>query len=306
MICSTSTASSWYQAYRVSGSAMPCILSPGTYIRFTLTQRLTSRCFERFWNIGRSHVRRLTRGTATSESGSGNSNSSSIVRIHSSISPPSDGCIDYARSWAWQQALLGRRLALRRRRKEAPSLYTDIVDEDSVLLFEHNPVYTLGRGASEDHLTFLQDGTEECQVIRSKLSRKVPSSSIRGKSARLAMNKPLNDEILLQNPVEDVVELLSTIACPVQAPNGVPIYRVDRGGEVTFHGPNQLVVYPNFDLRRPPFQQDLHWYLRMVEEVVIQTLKNFEIESERDEINTGVLHEISVVAEACYSKFLNV
>ena len=266
---------------------MSCILTTRTYVRYPLTQRQFSRCCERFWNIGRPQIRRLTRGAATSELNSANSDSSSIVRIHSSISPASDGCIDYARSWAWQQALLGRRLALRRRRQEAPTNYTDAVDEDSILLFEHNPVYTLGRGASEDHLTFLQDGTAECQVIRSKLSRKVPSSALKDKSARLAMNKPLNDEILLQKPVEDVVEILSTIACPVQAPNGVPIYRVDRGGEVTFHGPNQLVVYPNFDLRRPPFQQDLHWYLRMVEEVVIQTLMYFDIESKRDEINTG-------------------
>lgn len=72
------------------------------------------------------------------------------------------------------------------------------------------------------------------------------------------------------------------------APNGVPIYRVERGGEVTFHGPGQLVVYPLFDLRRQPFQQDLHLYLRMVEEVIIRTLREYEIDACRDEINTGV------------------
>lgn len=72
------------------------------------------------------------------------------------------------------------------------------------------------------------------------------------------------------------------------APNGVPIYRMERGGEVTFHGPGQLVVYPLSDLRRPPYKQDLHWYLRMVEEVVIQTLLAYDIKGNRDDINTGV------------------
>ena len=81
----------------------------------------------------------------------------------------------------------------------------------------------------------------------------------------------------------------SLLVWVIVAPNGVPIYRVDRGGEVTFHGPSQLMVYPNFDLRKPPFQQDLHWYLRMVEEVVIETLAHYDIESQRDEINTGML-----------------
>jgi len=72
------------------------------------------------------------------------------------------------------------------------------------------------------------------------------------------------------------------------APNGVPIYRVERGGEVTFHGPGQLVVYPLLDLKRVPLKQDLHWYLRMVEEVVILTLQHYDIDACRDEVNTGV------------------
>lgn len=89
---------------------------------------------------------------------------------------------------------------------------------------------------------------------------------------------------------------MTDISTPVMAPNNVPIYRVERGGEVTFHGPGQLVVYPQFDLRRLPFQQDLHWYLRMVEQVVILTLQEFGIEGYRDEINTGVWVNGSKVA----------
>ena len=62
--------------------------------------------------------------------------------------------------------------------------------------------------------------------------------------------------------------------------------------EVTFHGPSQLVVYPMFDLKHgpnsPSYKADLHWYLRMIEEVIIQTLSHYNIDGNRDEINTGV------------------
>ena len=71
------------------------------------------------------------------------------------------------------------------------------------------------------------------------------------------------------------------------APNHVPIYRIERGGEVTYHGPGQLVVYPLIYLKRKPYQEDLHWYLRQMEEVVIQTLQYYDLEGVRDEINTG-------------------
>lgn len=47
-----------------------------------------------------------------------------------------------------------------------------------------------------------------------------------------------------------------------------PLYRTERGGEVTYHGPGQLVLYPIINLRH--FQQDLHWYLRRLEEVIIR------------------------------------
>ncbi len=47
-----------------------------------------------------------------------------------------------------------------------------------------------------------------------------------------------------------------------------PLYRTERGGEVTYHGPGQLVLYPIVNLRN--HQQDLHWYLRGLEEIVIR------------------------------------
>ena len=68
--------------------------------------------------------------------------------------------------------------------------------------------------------------------------------------------------------------------------DGVDVYRVDRGGGVTFHGPGQLVGYPVLGLgdSRP----DIHRYLRDLEEVIIRTLAAFGVESRRDESFTGV------------------
>lgn len=64
------------------------------------------------------------------------------------------------------------------------------------------------------------------------------------------------------------------------------LIRVDRGGEVTYHGPGQVVVYPILDLNH--HKKDLHWYLRQVEEVVIKTLAKFDIKGERVDGLTGV------------------
>ena len=52
------------------------------------------------------------------------------------------------------------------------------------------------------------------------------------------------------------------------AARGVELFEVERGGDVTFHGPGQLVGYPIVDLTR--HRQDLHWYLRQLEEVMIR------------------------------------
>jgi lipoyl(octanoyl) transferase len=67
---------------------------------------------------------------------------------------------------------------------------------------------------------------------------------------------------------------------------GVEVHEVERGGDVTFHGPGQLVGYPIFDLKR--HRQDLHWYLRQVEEALIVALAEVGIEADRHPGYTGV------------------
>ncbi|MGH7699822.1 MAG: lipoyl(octanoyl) transferase LipB [Gemmatimonadales bacterium] len=120
------------------------------------------------------------------------------------------GRVTYARALAWQRALAADRIARR-------------LDHDVLLLLEHPPVITLGRGSRPDHLL---------------------------------------------------------------RPDGVPVVEIERGGDVTFHGPGQLVGYPILDLagHRP----DLHWYLRTLERALIAGLARLGLAAERHPGYTGV------------------
>jgi lipoate-protein ligase B len=66
----------------------------------------------------------------------------------------------------------------------------------------------------------------------------------------------------------------------------LPVYHVERGGDVTYHGPGQLVGYPILKLLGP--EQDIHGYLNRIEEVIIRTVSNFGVEAERSNRQTGV------------------
>lgn len=67
---------------------------------------------------------------------------------------------------------------------------------------------------------------------------------------------------------------------------GIEYYQINRGGDITYHGPGQLVVYPIFDLDM--FFRDVHRYVRSLEEAVIRTLSDFEITGIRVNEYTGV------------------
>ena len=123
------------------------------------------------------------------------------------------GQVDYAEAWAWQQSLVAAR-------REDPSL------EDLLILLEHPPTYTLGKGASLEFVKF--------------------------------------DPATLD----------------------LPVYRVERGGEVTHHCPGQVVGYPIMNLRY--YQQDLHWYLRQLEEILIRVLALYDLKGDRLPGFTGV------------------
>ena len=103
------------------------------------------------------------------------------------------------------------------------------IDHDLLLLVEHEPTVTLGRGTRAQSLP-------------------LPPEEIRRR--------------------------------------GLTVTEIERGGDVTWHGPGQLVGYPILDLTR--HRPDLHWYLRQVEETLIRGLARLEIPAERNPGLTGV------------------
>ena len=76
-------------------------------------------------------------------------------------------------------------------------------------------------------------------------------------------------------------------ASNVLAPKEVPIYRTSRGGDVTYHGPGQSVVYPIIDLRSK-LRKDVHRYLRNLEMTAIRTLEDFGLKGTRRPPFTGI------------------
>jgi lipoate-protein ligase B len=112
-------------------------------------------------------------------------------------------------------------------------------------------------------------------------------------AARARISGELSEDLLLLVEHPPVVTLGRSskarhlIASPeLLAARGVEHFEVERGGDVTFHGPGQLVGYPIIDLKR--HKQDLHWYLRQVEEALIRALADAEIPAERNPGWTGV------------------
>ena len=97
--------------------------------------------------------------------------------------------------------------------------------QDTLILVEHEPVYTLGKNANKHHLLQSRD-------------------------------------------------------------KSVEVHKIERGGDVTFHGPGQLVGYPILDLRN--YKKSVSWYMRTLEELTIRVLKEFDIKGRRIKGLTGV------------------
>ena len=67
---------------------------------------------------------------------------------------------------------------------------------------------------------------------------------------------------------------------------GISFFKSNRGGDITFHGPGQIVGYPIIDLEA--FKPDIRWYMRSLEEVIIRTISEYGLKGERSEGETGV------------------
>ena len=121
------------------------------------------------------------------------------------------GMCSYQDAWDLQKNIQARRIAGN--------------DRDTLLLVEHEPVYTFGKNANQNHL--------------------------------------------LQH-----------------YPENVQIFNIERGGDITYHGPGQLVGYPILDLHN--YKKNISWYMRSLEQVIIDTLDIWGLKALRKEGLTGV------------------
>ncbi len=142
------------------------------------------------------------------------------------------GTIGYKEAWDFQESLLERNLAVKKRNRERELGQRD--DEKEItashfLLCEHHPVFTLGKSGHIENLL-------------------------------------VNNEVL-------------------QA-KGISFFKTNRGGDITFHGPEQIVGYPILDLEM--LKPDIVAYMRNLEEIIIRTLAEYGIKGVRSEGETGV------------------
>jgi lipoyl(octanoyl) transferase len=146
------------------------------------------------------------------------------------------GRVPYRRAWAMQKAHVAAQVAAAvRATSDARDGRADMASTtapppssssvgDAIMMVEHDPVYTLGRGAAVENVLF--------DMNAASASSAVPEC-----------------------------------------------IRVDRGGEVTYHGPGQVVMYPLLNLAN--FRKDVRWLVCRVEDVVIATVKDFGLKGER-------------------------
>jgi len=112
------------------------------------------------------------------------------------------------------------------------------------------------------------------------------------KTFELKKQKEINDTIyLLEHPHTYTLGKVASKSNLIGSENylkenKISVYEIDRGGDITYHGPGQIVGYPIIDLSQ--WKQDTHLYLRSLEEVIILTCKEYNLNPERNEKYTGV------------------
>jgi lipoyl(octanoyl) transferase len=109
-------------------------------------------------------------------------------------------------------------------------------------------------------------------------------------------NGDIVDEILLleHEPVYTIGRTSDRSSLPNENSLPHPLFAINRGGQATYHGPGQLVGYPILNLKR--YGQDLHRYLRWLEDVLVKLLATYEIEARAREGLTGVWVEQRKIA----------
>lgn len=151
----------------------------------------------------------------------------------------------------------------------------------------------MGGAATLDSARSIESGLAPMHVVHLGLVPYARGLELQRAVAHARISGEIAHDVLLLLEHPPVVTLgrsskaQNLVASPaLLAARGVELFEAERGGDVTFHGPGQLVGYPIVNLRG--HRQDLHWYLRQVEAVLMHALDKIGISSERSEGRTGV------------------
>ena len=134
--------------------------------------------------------------------------------------------------------------------------------------------------------------TEKCYVLKLgildygkayELQKRLLQEHLQGKGSNFLLLLQHNPVITIGRSGSKGNILVSKSALTAA---GIETYEIERGGDVTYHGPGQLTGYPIIDLRKS--RKDVHWYLRQLEEVIIRVLAEYGIAGQRMEGYTGV------------------
>jgi len=124
----------------------------------------------------------------------------------------------------------------------------------------------------------LVEYSEACRLQKSLLARRLEGDT---GDTLLLLEHPPTITVGRAGKLENILATQSELA-----EKGVTVFFTDRGGDVTYHGPGQLVGYPIIDLRER--SRDIHSYLHNLEEVLIRTLADFSVKAGRDKTHSGV------------------
>jgi lipoyl(octanoyl) transferase len=156
-----------------------------------------------------------------------------------------------------------------------------------------NPVLRDARDGTSAGDEAAGPGTRDLEVVDLGVRRYADVLELQRDLARRRISGALAQDVLLLVEHPHVVTLGRSskdahlvASRELLAARGIDLFEVERGGDVTYHGPGQLVGYPIFDLKR--HRQDLHWYLRQVEEALIRALALFGLAGVRSLGYTGV------------------
>ena len=133
---------------------------------------------------------------------------------------------------------------------------------------------------------------KECWDYQEKLFNETVTQKIANRSVSAELQKPTKNYLLfVEHPNVYTLGKTGNISHLLISKNelqdkNASYYKINRGGDITFHGPGQIVAYPILDLDY--FFTDIHKYLRLLEETIILTLEEYNIKAGRSKGETGV------------------